>query len=132
MGRNYHQVRAYLFRYSTLLIRALFLPRAGMGTATQILLEILRAYLYFGTKVGQVYIFRNTPLTSGTDGFCSGPNNDATQITRRTLAVLLDRPWAGLPELTNKMPNTAKIPVTTQAWNASTLFDLLEDVHKLS
>ncbi|KAH9839825.1 glycoside hydrolase family 13 protein [Rhodofomes roseus] len=80
----------------------------------------LRAYLYFDVLVG------------------SGKTDITETLHRLHRYVLTSRrhilndPWAGLPELTNKDGQYCPDSCNTQAWSASTLLDFLEDVHKLS
>ena len=53
-------------------------------------------------------------------------------ILRAPRAYIRNDPWAGLPELTNKDGGICRDSCATQAWSASTLLDVLEEIHDLS
>ncbi|KAI0046033.1 glycoside hydrolase family 133 protein [Auriscalpium vulgare] len=80
----------------------------------------LRAYLHFDTKYGAGKKDSNVTL------------HHVLDLLRTPRAHIRGDPWAGLPELTNKDGAFCYDSCRTQAWSASTLLDLLEDVHGLS
>ena len=47
-------------------------------------------------------------------------------------AHIRNDPWAGLPELTNKDGAFCHDSCPTQAWSASTILDVLEEISELS
>ena len=47
-------------------------------------------------------------------------------------AHIRNDPWAGLPELTNKDGALCHDSCPTQAWSASTILDVLEEINELS
>jgi glycogen debranching enzyme len=51
---------------------------------------------------------------------------------RAPRAYISNDPWAGLPELTNKDGAFCHDSCATQAWSASTILDILEEIHDLS
>jgi len=53
-------------------------------------------------------------------------------VLRAPRAYIRNDPWAGLPELTNKDGAFCHDSCATQAWSASTILDVLEDISELS
>jgi len=53
-------------------------------------------------------------------------------ILRAPRAYIRNDPWAGLPELTNKDGAFCYDSCATQAWSASTILDVLEEINELS
>jgi hypothetical protein len=53
-------------------------------------------------------------------------------VLRAPRAYIRNDPWAGLPELTNKDGAFCYDSCATQAWSASTILDVLEDINELS
>jgi Amylo-alpha-1,6-glucosidase len=53
-------------------------------------------------------------------------------VLRGPRAYIRDDAWAGLPELTNKDGAVCHDSCPTQAWSASTLLDVLEEINELS
>lgn len=80
----------------------------------------LRAYLYFDSRVG-----------AGKEDITKTLHHLHGSILTTRRHVVND-PWAGLPELTNKDGELCPDSCNTQAWSASTMLDFLEEVHKLS
>ena len=52
-------------------------------------------------------------------------------MLRAPRAHIRDDPWAGLPELTNKDGVFCHDSCPTQAWSASTILDVLEEINEL-
>ncbi|EIW79274.1 glycoside hydrolase family 13 protein [Coniophora puteana RWD-64-598 SS2] len=79
----------------------------------------LQAYLHFDTQVG-----------SGKDD----PTNTLHHLHKALLSLrehIINDPWAGIPELTNKDGAYCADSCNTQAWSSSTLLDFLEAVHMM-
>lgn len=53
-------------------------------------------------------------------------------VLRAPRAYIRNDPWAGLPELTNKDGAPCYDSCATQAWSASTILDVLEEINELS
>ncbi len=53
-------------------------------------------------------------------------------MLRAPRAHIRGDPWAGLPELTNKDGEFCHDSCPTQAWSASTILDVLEEINELS
>lgn len=53
-------------------------------------------------------------------------------VLRAPRAHIRTDPWAGLPELTNKDGAVCHDSCATQAWSASTILDVLEEINELS
>ncbi|KAI9459032.1 glycoside hydrolase family 13 protein [Russula earlei] len=79
----------------------------------------LRAYLYFDMKYGEGQEDPSATLHH-IYGVLSAPRE-----------YIRDDPWAGLPELTNKDGAFCNDSCATQAWSASTILDILEDISEL-
>ncbi|KAG9312806.1 glycoside hydrolase family 13 protein [Chiua virens] len=80
----------------------------------------LRAYLHFDTRFGAG---KNDPLQT---------LHYLHQTLLEPRHYIQSDPWAGLPELTNEDGAYCKDSCNTQAWSASTLLDVLEEVRKFS
>lgn len=52
-------------------------------------------------------------------------------VLRTPRAYIRNDPWAGLPELTNKDGAFCYDSCPTQAWSASTILDVLEEINEL-
>jgi glycogen debranching enzyme len=97
----------------------------------------LRAYLYFDSKYGE------GQEVSGISGILLSVLKVARQdlsitlhhiygVLRTPRAYIRNDPWAGLPELTNKDGAFCYDSCATQAWSASTILDILEEINELS
>jgi len=80
----------------------------------------LRAYLYFDSKYGEGQEDISITL------------HHIYGVLRAPRAYIRNDPWAGLPELTNKDGAFCYDSCATQAWSASTILDVLEDINELS
>lgn len=78
----------------------------------------LRAYLYFDSRYG-------AGAENPTDTL-----HHIYNILRAPRAYISHDPWAGLPELTNKDGAFCSDSCATQAWSASTILDVLEEIHE--
>lgn len=78
----------------------------------------LRAYLYFDSRYG-------AGSENPTDTL-----HHIYNILRTPRTHISDDPWAGLPELTNKDGAFCHDSCATQAWSASTILDVLEEIHE--
>ncbi|KAI0305846.1 glycoside hydrolase family 13 protein [Multifurca ochricompacta] len=80
----------------------------------------LRAYLHFDSRYGAGQEDLSITL------------HHIYGILRAPRAYIRNDPWAGLPELTNKDGAVCHDSCATQAWSASTILDILEEIHDLS
>ncbi|KAI9440605.1 glycoside hydrolase family 13 protein [Lactarius indigo] len=78
----------------------------------------LRAYLYFDSRYG-----------AGTENPIDTLHH-IYNILRTPRTYISNDPWAGLPELTNKDGAFCYDSCATQAWSASTILDVLEEIHE--
>ncbi|KAK0548553.1 bifunctional 4-alpha-glucanotransferase/amylo-alpha-1,6-glucosidase [Tilletia horrida] len=83
----------------------------------------LRAYLKFDREVN-----------GGSDASTENTLETFHYISNQLLEHrrhIKESPWAGLPELTNDQGAFCQDSCPTQAWSASTLLDVLEEIHQL-
>ncbi|KAI9458217.1 glycoside hydrolase family 13 protein [Lactarius psammicola] len=78
----------------------------------------LRAYLYFDSRYGAG---AENPIDT---------LHHIYDILRAPRTYISNDPWAGLPELTNKDGAFCYDSCATQAWSASTILDVLEEIHE--
>jgi glycogen debranching enzyme len=90
------------------------------------------AYLKFDLLAGAGKEVRLKSLSAGlTSQDPSETHHYISNILLRHRAHVASDPWRGLPELTNSDGKYCHDSCRTQAWSASTILDVLEEMYKM-